>query len=276
MVQIGKFNTLKINRMVDFGAYLDGENLGEILIPGKYLEKNAAPGHEVTVFVSLDSEDRLIATTETPLAEVNQFALLRVKAVNSIGAFLDWGLTKDLLVPFREQKADMIEGRSYLVYVFLDDESKRIVASAKIEKFLNNTIPSYSNSQEVDLIIADETEIGYTAIINNEHTGILYHNEIFESLDKGQKIRGYIKKIRSDEKIDLTLYKPGYEKISSMAETVLSYLKMNNGFIPFNDKSDAEAIYDTFGMSKKNFKKSIGSLYKNRLVAIEDDGIRLL
>lgn len=276
MAQIGKFNTLKINRMVDFGAYLDGEELGEILIPARYLSEDNKPDDLVDVFVSLDSEDRLIATTDKPLGEVGKFAYLTVKDINKTGAFLDWGLHKDLLVPFREQKANMVIGRSYLVYIFVDDETKRIVASAKLDKFLNNTIPDYKQNEEVDIIIDSETELGYTAIINHLHSGILYQNEVFEALDKGQQLKAYIKKIRPDEKIDLTLYKLGYTKISSMASDILDILKSNGGFMPINDKTDAELIYDTFGISKKNFKKSIGSLFKERIITIEKEGIRIV
>lgn len=275
MAEIGKYNKLKINREVDFGAYLDGDDIGEILIPAKYLNEDSSPGDEIEVFVYLDSEDRLIATTEIPLAQVGECAYLQVKAVNKIGAFMDWGLTKDLLVPFREQKSSMVEGRQYLVYIFLDDVTKRIVASAKLDKYLNNTIPDYELNQEVDLIIDNETEIGYTAVVNHRHTGVLYHNEIFEALEKGQSVKGYIKKIRTDDKIDLTLYKPGYDKISTMADRILTMLKEEGGHMSITDKSDAETIYDTFGMSKKNFKKAIGSLYKSRILTIEKDGIRL-
>ena len=275
MTQIGRYNNLIINRTIDFGAYLDGENLGEILIPQKYLTENNRIGDEIKVFVYLDSEDRLIATTEIPKAQVGEFAFLKVNSVNKTGAFLDWGLTKELLVPFREQKVTMTEGRSYMVFVYVDDETQRIVASAKIDKFLNNTIPEYQPNEEVDLIIECETDIGYNAIINHQHSGILYHNELYEALEKGQKIKGYIKKIRPDEKIDLTLYKPGYQKISSMSDMVMYILRQNDGYMSVNDKTDAETIYDLFGMSKKNFKKCIGALYKKKIISIEKNGIRI-
>lgn len=276
MAEIGKYNTLKIVKEVDFGVYLDGGTHGEILMPAKYVPAGCQPGDEVTVFVYTDSEDRPICTTETPLATVGEFALLRVKSVTSIGAFLNWGLLKDLFVPFNEQKAKMREGGKYLVYVYLDDESGRVVASAKIEKFLDNVIPTYEINQEVSLMVIGETDLGYTAIVNNLHTGLLYASEVFEYLEPGQRITGYVKKVREDEKIDLILHKPGYEKIDKISSDILDVIRKNGGFIPVNDKSDAEMIYDTFGISKKSFKKAIGALYKQRLIVIEAEGVRLV
>ncbi|PZX19294.1 hypothetical protein LX69_00963 [Breznakibacter xylanolyticus] len=276
MAEIGKYNTLRVVKEVDFGVYLDGGTHGEILMPAKYVPAGCQPGDEVTVFVYTDSEDRPICTTETPLATVGEFALLRVKSVTSIGAFLNWGLLKDLFVPFNEQKAKMREGGKYLVYVYLDDESGRVVASAKIEKFLDNVIPTYEINQEVSLMVIGETDLGYTAIVNNLHTGLLYASEVFEYLEPGQRITGYVKKVREDEKIDLILHKPGYEKIDKISSDILDVIRKNGGFIPVNDKSDAEMIYDTFGISKKSFKKAIGALYKQRLIVIEAEGVRLV
>jgi uncharacterized protein len=206
VVNIGKYNTLRVIKEVDFGVYLDGEQEGEILMPVRYVPPHCQVGDYVDVFLYLDSEDRPIATTEKPFAQVGEFAMLRVKSVNKIGTFLDWGIMKDLLVPFREQKVTMIEGRSYLVYILVDDESKRIVASAKLNKYLDKTVPEYTVGQEVDLVIESETDLGYKAIINNLHWGILYENEVFEQLAKGLKVKGYVKKIRTDNKIDLSLH----------------------------------------------------------------------
>lgn len=275
MVNIGKYNTLRVLKEVDFGVYLDGENEGEILMPVRYVPKGCQVGDHVDVFLYLDSEDRPIATTEKPYAQVGEFAMLRVKSVNKIGTFLDWGIMKDLLVPFREQKVTMTEERSYLVYIYVDEETSRIVASAKLNKFLNKTVPEYVTGQEVDLIIESETDLGYKAIVNNQHWGILYENEVFEQLDKGLKIKGYIKKIRTDNKIDLSLQPLGYEKVDPITQMILDQLKKAGGFIDVSDKSEAEKVYRVFGISKKTFKQALGALYKQRLITITPDGIRL-
>ena len=276
MVNIGKYNTLRVLKEVDFGVYLDGEIEGEILMPIRYVPKECKVGDSVDVFLYLDSEDRPIATTETPHAQVGEFAMLRVKSVNKIGTFLDWGIMKDLLVPFREQKVKMIEGRSYLVYIYVDAESKRIVASAKLNKFLDKTLPEYVVGQEVDLVIESETDLGYKAIVNNLHWGILYENEVFEQLAKGLKCKGYIKKIRTDNKIDLSLHPLGYEKVDPITQMILDELKKSGGFIAVSDKSEAEEVYRVFGISKKSFKQAIGALYKKRLISIAADGIRFI
>lgn len=275
MVNIGRYNTLRVIKEVDFGVYLDGETEGEILMPVRYVPKDCKVGDYVDVFLYLDSEDRPIATTEKPYAQVGEFAMLRVKSVNKIGTFLDWGIMKDLLVPFREQKVTMTEERSYLVYIYVDEESRRIVASAKLNKFLNKTIPEYGVGQEVELIIESETDLGYKAIVNNLHWGILYENEVFEQLDKGLKIKGYIKKIRTDNKIDLSLQPLGYEKVDPISQMIMDQLKKEDGFIAVSDKSEAETVYRIFGISKKTFKQALGALYKQRLITIGPDGIRL-
>ena len=275
MVNIGRYNSLRVIKEVDFGVYLDGENEGEILMPIRYVPKECQVGDVVDVFLYLDSEDRPIATTEKPYAQVGEFAMLRVKSVNKIGTFLDWGIMKDLLVPFREQKVTMAEERSYLVYIHVDEESRRIVASAKLNKFLNKTIPEYVIGQEVDLMIESETDLGYKAIVNNLHWGILYENEVFEQLDKGLKIKGYIKKIRTDNKIDLSLQPLGYVKVDPITQMILDQLKKEGGFIAVSDKSEAETVYKVFGISKKTFKQALGALYKQRLITISPDGIRL-
>jgi uncharacterized protein len=275
MAEIGKQNTLRIDRELDFGVYLDGEELGDILLPRRYVPEDCKVDDLIDVFVYFDSEDRIIATTEKPTITIGEFGMLKVLAVNEIGAFLEWGLLKDLLVPFSEQKQKMEVGKSYLVYAYIDHVTNRIVASAKIDKFLDNIPADYTVGQAVDLIIENQTDFGYKAIINNSHWGVLYNNEVFQSLEKGQHIAGFIKKIRDDDKIDLCLDKPGFEKVDILSEKIINVLKENNGFIALSDKSPAELIYDMFGVSKKTFKKAIGALYKQRLIIIENEGIRI-
>ncbi|MBL7893248.1 MAG: GntR family transcriptional regulator [Bacteroidia bacterium] len=275
MTEIGKLNTLSVVKELDFGIYLDGQQLGEILMPRRYVPAGTKPGDKLEVFIYLDSEDRFIATTEKPFAMVGDFALLDVVGVNSIGAFLDWGLPKDLLVPFREQKQKLEVGKSYVVYVYLDVETNRIVASAKPEKFLDRSPANFEEGEEVDLLILSKTDLGYKAMINKTYTGVLYKNEVFESLEKGQQLKGYIRKIRPDGKVDLILHKPGYEKVDDISKQILDKLKEKSGFIALNDKSSAESIYEMFRVSKKTYKKAIGALYRERVITIEDAGIRL-
>jgi predicted RNA-binding protein (virulence factor B family) len=276
MVEIGKYNTLKIVKDLDFGVYLDGGDDLEILLPARYVPRNVKPGDEVEVFIYHDNEGRIIATTAKPLAIVGEFQWMECKSVNDMGAFLEWGLMKDLLVPFREQKMPMREGKWYLVYVHLDHVTKRIVASARVDKFLDNVPPVYEFNQEVDLLVADETEIGYKVIINNLHWGLVYHNEIYRRLERGEHLKGYIKEVREDEKIDVSLTRLGYEKVEGIAGIILDALKVQNGFLPVHDKSPAEEIYSLFGCSKKSFKQAIGALYKKKLISIEPKGIRLI
>lgn len=276
MVQVGKYNKLRVVKEVDFGIYLDGgEEYGEILMPSRYVPEGTEPEQELEVFVYNDSEDRVIATTEKPYVQVGEFAFLKVKAVNRIGAFLDWGLPKDLLVPFREQKAKMVEGGTYLVYVYLDDETDRIVASAKIDKFLDNLIPEFETGQEVDLLVAEKTDLGYKVIVNGTHWGMIYENEIFKPVNAGDKITGYVKKVRDDDKIDISLQKEGYGQVDSISKNILDKLNEAGGFLAVSDKSPAEMIYHLFGISKKNFKKAIGALYKKKIITIEKEGIRI-
>ena len=276
MAEIGKYNVLKVVKDLDFGLYLEGGELGEILLPRRYVPINCTVDDELEVFIYLDSEDRLIATTEMPEAEVGEFAYLKAVEVGKVGAFMDWGLPKDLLVPFREQKADIEKGRGYVVYVYLDDESKRIAASSKVEKFLDNIPPEYEEGQEVDLLIYHQSDLGYKAIINNTHSGMIYANEVFKKIRKGDKLKGYIKKVRSDDKIDLMLEKPGYEKVDSIAQSILDKLKDHQNFLKITDKSPADEISSMFGISKKTFKKAIGTLYKQRIISIDPDGIRYI
>lgn len=274
MVEIGKYNTLKIIKDLDFGVYLDGGNGLEILLPARYVPKNIKPGDEVEVFLYHDNEGRPIATTARPRATVGEFEFMEVKSVSNAGAFLDWGLMKDLLVPFREQKMPMREGKWYLVYLRIDQVTGRVMASARVEKFLHNVPPRYEPNEEVNLLVADETEIGYKVIINNLHWGMVYYNEVFRRLEKGEHLKGYIKEVREDEKIDVSLSPLGYQRIEGVAGRILETLKVQGGFLPVHDKSEPEVIYSLFQCSKKAFKQAIGTLYKQHLIAIEPDGIR--
>lgn len=276
MIKVGEHNDLEILRQVEFGMYLGDDEGNDILLPNKYIPENSFVGETINVFVYRDSSDRIIATNINPKAKVGQFALLKVSDVAPMGAFLDWGLEKDLLVPFREQKDRMQINRWYMVYVYLDEETDRVVASAKLDKFLDNIPPEYELNQEVDLLIAHQTDLGYKAIINNLHWGILYKNELFKPINVGEKLKGYIKFIREDEKIDLSLQLPGYEKIDGIAQGILDVLKSHDGFLPVNDKSSPEVIKNQFQESKKNFKKAIGSLYKQKIIDISSEGIRIV
>jgi predicted RNA-binding protein (virulence factor B family) len=276
MADIGKLNTLKIAKAVDFGFYLDGGVLGEILLPKRYIPAGAKVGDRIEVFLYFDSDDRLIATTEKPLAMVGDFAFLKVKAVNTVGAFLDWGLPKDLLVPFREQhRPQMREGISYCVFLYLDAASRRIAASAKLNKFFNPPPVPFAVGQEVGLLVYEKTELGYKAIVENSHPGVLYKNEVFREIVLGRHIRGYIHKIREDGKIDLRLDKPGYGKVGYLTEEILKQIAGQGGFLEVTDRSSPEAIAALFGASKKAFKMAVGALYKQRLIIIEKTGLRL-
>lgn len=276
MTQLGKINTLTIVKHVEFGVYLDGQNLGEILMPKRYVTSDMKDGDEVTVMVYLDGEERYVATTEEPLAQVGDFAWLKVNKIENAGAFLDWGLSKELLVPFSEQKIKMEEGRSYLVYVYIDKVTDRITASMKLEKFFTVGTPPFVKNEPVNIIVWTPTEIGYKAIVNGKYQGVLYKNEVFKKLSTGQKMKAFIKKVREDGKIDLVLDQPGYEKIDSTAQSIMTLLSKAGGSLPYNDKTDPEVIYRIFGISKKAFKQSIGNLFKQRIITISETGIELV
>ncbi|MCP4074798.1 MAG: GntR family transcriptional regulator [Gammaproteobacteria bacterium] len=276
MITLGQSYSLEVIKTVDFGFYLDAEELGEVLLPKRHAPDHLAPGDSVDVFLYLDSEDRPVATTQRPKAKVAEFAYLKVLAITEIGAFLDWGLDKDLLVPFAEQHRKMEVDHSYLVYLYLDQRDGRIAASSKIDKFLDDDRPhNFRPQQQVDLIIANTTELGFKAIINNSHWGVLYKDDVFQRLSFGQSKKGFIKKIRADGKIDLSL-QGGQETRDKYAKIILQYLNKQNGFAPVHDKSDPQLISRLFGMSKKAFKRAIGGLYKQRVITIEKDGIRLI
>jgi len=275
MAEIGKLNELKVVKELDFGIYLDGGEHGEILMPKRYVPEGCKPEDIIQAFIYRDSEDRLIATTEKPFAMVGDFALLKAVSVTTVGAFFDWGLSKDLLVPYREQSHAIEIGKKYVVYVYLDTESQRIAASTKIDRFLDNLPPVFKPDEEVSLFLVSKTELGYKAIINNTHTGIIYKNEVFQSLKQGQLIKGYIKKIREDHKIDLYIQKNGPVLREELTTKILAYLKENGGAMDITDKSDPKVIYKQFEVSKKIFKVAIGTLYKQRLILIEENLIRL-
>ncbi len=270
-MKIGDFNRLLINRFVDFGAYLIDDEENEVLLPKRYLTGYEELDDEIEVFVYNDSENRPVATTEQPFATVGQFCLMRVKSVNAIGAFLDWGLVaKDLLVPFREQRVRMQAGRSYIVYVYLDPSSKRIVASAKLDKFLGNTLPDYYHRQKVDVLIVQQQEIGYRVIIDGQFWGMIYNNELYQPVNIGEHHTGFIKQVRDDGKIDVTLAKIEKMRIDDVADDILRYLQENGGTMKLNDKSSPEDILRTFNCSKKDFKKALGLLYKQHKITLGD------
>ncbi|MCI1647781.1 MAG: S1-like domain-containing RNA-binding protein [Bacteroides sp.] len=275
-IALGKFNLLEVVKRVDFGVYLNGGEEGEILLPKRYVPENCELGDQLNVFVYLDNEERLVATTLAPLVEVGKFAFLEVAWVNQFGAFLNWGLMKDLFVPFGEQKMKMLVGKKYIVYVHVDDESYRIVASAKIDRYLSKENPSYTSGEEVDILIWQKTDLGFKAIIDNKYAGLLYESEIFQPLHVGDVLKAYIKQVREDGKIDLMLQKPGFEKVDDFSKTLLHYIKEHGGRISFTDKSPADVVYNTFGVSKKTFKKGIGDLYKKHLILLQKDAILLV
>jgi len=276
MIKIGAYNELRIIKQVDFGFYLDGYAEGEILLPRRYATDEMQVGDKINVFLYFDSEDRLIATTQRAKAEVNKFASLKVIDTNRAGAFLDWGLPKDLLVPFNQQKSPMKEGYGYVVYVYQDDISERLVASSKLDRFLDNEPATYNVGDKVDIIIADKTDIGFKAIINHKHWGVLFESEVFGDMGIGKSCKGFIKQIREDGKLDVGLTKVGYAKVDALAERILQSLKQNQGFLPLHDKSKPEQIAKILKMSKANFKKSIGQLYRKKLIKIENNGIRII
>lgn len=276
MIEIGKTNTRTVVKSVDFGVYLDGGDAGEILLPSKYVPRGCKAGDTLDVFIYYDSEDRIIATTQEPKAMVGRFAFLRVAGVTAVGAFLDWGLPKDLLVPFSEQPVRMQENKSYIVYLYLDDRTKRIVGSAKLNRFLDKTPLIFNEGQEVELFICERTDLGWKAVINDTQRGMLFNNDVHQPLKTGQRLKGYIKKIREDGKIDLCLSKPGYEKVGDISTKILEILKAHGGFIPVTDKSSPETIYRQFKISKKTFKMAVGALYKKRLISIEKNGLKMV
>lgn len=272
---LGDYNNLEIVKRVSFGLYLDGDEDGEILLPAKYVPDGYDIGDIIKVFVYLDNEERLVATTEEPLAKVGDFALLRVAWTNDYGAFLDWGLLKDLFVPFSEQEGKMVKGNSYLVYVTIDRKSYRIYASARLDKFLSRTKPPYETDEEVDIIVWRRTDLGWKVIVNGNHSGLVFANEVFRDLKTGDRLKGYVKRVRTDGKIDIALQRHGVAGDDDSSMRLLSAIEAQRGFLPLNDNSSPDEIYSMLGMSKKAFKRAAGKLYKQRLIIIDDDGLRL-
>jgi len=276
MIAIGEFNILKVLRVTSVGVFLGDKDGNEVLLPGKYVPKETSVDDDIEVFIYRDSEDRLVSTTLKPKVLLHQFAVLQTVMVNQVGAFLDWGLEKNLFVPFREQGVKMAKGRWYMVYLYLDEQTDRLVASAKINRFLNNDILTVKEGDEVDVMIRETTDLGVNVIINNRHKGLVYHNEFFAQVNPGDHRKGYVSKIRDDNKIDVQLQMPGIGNIEPSAARILEILKNQDGFIPLTDNSDPEEIARLLEMSKKTFKKAIGSLYKQKIILLEKTGIRLI
>tara|TARA_R110000850_G_scaffold140828_1_gene262390 strand:+ start:260 stop:1099 length:840 start_codon:yes stop_codon:yes gene_type:complete len=275
-VELGKYNTLTIVRHTSVGFFLEDENGDDVLLPVKWVPEGAKEGDEVEVFIYLDSEERPIATTMKPKAIVGEFAYLKAKQVSRIGAFMDWGLEKDLFVPFIEQEGRMQEGQWYIVYVYIDKMTDRIAGSAKIENFVEKRDIMLKPDQAVSLLIGKQTPLGYNVIVDNQYLGLIYENEIFKNVSTGDRTTGYVKNIREDDKIDIILQKPGYAAVEPNAQRILEILKANDGYLDLNDKSDPDEISRRLEMSKKTFKKAIGGLFRQKLITIEDDGVRLV
>ena len=273
-LSLGRFNHLRVARRAEQGLYLSG-GPEDILLPNRYVPAGTEVGDEIDVFVYLDNEERLIATTETPKAQVGDFAWLQVAWVNNYGAFLDWGLMKDLFVPFREQKMKMQKGKSYLVHLHIDPDTYRIMASAKVERYLCSDFPPYHGGDEVKALVWQKTDLGFKVIIDNKFQGLLFDDEIFRPLHSGDCVKAYVKQVRPDGKIDLSLQRKGQKAVHDFSDILLEHLRANSGFTPLGDKSPADEIYALFGVSKKVFKKAAGDLYKQHLITIEPEGLRL-
>lgn len=287
-LKLGDYNTLKMTKVAEredphafngkevFGIFLDGGDEGEILMPQKYVPEGVKPGDDVRCFLYLDQDERLIATTETPLAKVGDFAYLKVNWVNKFGAFLDWGVLKDVFCPFREMKKKMEIGESYIVYIHIDEDSYRIVASAKVEHFFSEEKPTYKHGDAVDLLVWQKTDLGFKVIVDNKFAGLLYDDQIFQPLHTGDRVKGYISTVRDDGKIDVALQPTGMRQTKSFADELLQYLKDHDGHCDLGDKSAADDIYDRFHVSKKVFKRAVGDLYKQRLITVSPLSIVLV
>lgn len=276
MAEFGRVNVLEIVGRNEFGLLLEAGEFGEVLLPKKFISRGMEIGEEVRAFLFRDSEDRPIATVETPLAQVGDFASLQVKAVERVGAFLDWGLSKDLLLPFSEQQTKVREGQRVLVRVYVDEDTDRIVATTKLNRFLDRERHYFEAGQEVGLTIAGRTDLGYNVIVEQSHWGLVFENEVNERLVRGQRMVGYVKEVREDQKLNICLKPEGYRRVTSSLEDIFSELKAEGGFLPFNDNSSPDAIRDAFGMSKKTFKAAIGALYRERKIEIVPEGIRIV
>ena len=276
MANIGQFNTLKVVKEVDFGMYLDDGEGNEILLPKRFVPEGLKEGDEIEVFLYHDSENRIIATTQTPKGIVGDIVMLEVVSTTRQGAFLDWGLMKDLFVPLSQQEARMEVGGHYLVMIYIDEQTGRLAATQKFSRHLSNYELTVEELEPVDILIFRKTDIGYAVIINNKHIGLLHYNDVFKDLEIGHKEKGFVKKIREDNKIDVALGERGYKRVEGEADKILRLLQENDGYLPYHDKSGPEEIYEFFGMSKKTFKMTIGALYKNKQIELTQTGIKLV
>lgn len=276
MLKIGRYNKMEVVKAVDFGYYLDGGPYGEILLPNSQApEQDLEDGSEIEVFIYTDTEDRLIATTLKPKITVGRFAYLEVRQNGPNGAYMDWGLEgKDLLVPFREQTIKMKEGQSYIVYAYVDEQSDRLAATARLSNLLEEKSEGLTDGDVVDLLAVTTTDLGWKMIVNDEYWGMLFFSDVFQPIKRGDRFNGYIKNVREDQKLDLSLQKSGYEQVTDTADWLVTVLKKNDGFLPLTDKSPPDAIYERLAVSKKVFKKAIGNLYKKRMIVLEKEGIR--
>lgn len=275
MADIGRLNSLVVKRIAGAGAYLNGGSSGDILLPRRSMVRSCRPGDRIEVFVYVDREKRLRATTRKPYATLGQVARLRAVATTKFGAYLAWGLENDLFAPSREQRDPMEAGRAYMVYLYLDERTGRVTASSKLSRFIGLSPPDYTEGEAVELVISERTDLGYKAVVDHTHWGLIYHNEIIQKLEPGQRLNGYIKAIRPDLKIDISLRQTGYKGIDLLSNAILAALPADGGLLSVSDKSPAEEIYTRFGVSKKRFKKAIGALYKRRLIVVDKNGVRL-
>ncbi|ELB2204800.1 GntR family transcriptional regulator [Vibrio parahaemolyticus] len=276
MIKIGQINSLEVIKKADFGVFLDGDDYGSVLLPNKHVPEGTELGDHIEVFLYFDSESQLAATIDKPIAQVGEWGLMKIEGINQTGAFVNWGIKeKDLLIPFSEQRARFTAGQNILVYVYTDKASGRIVGTTKFNKWLDKTPANYEVNEEVDLIIAERSLLGYKAIVNGKHWGMIFPSDVFGKLFIGKKLKGYIKQIREDGKIDLSLQKVGVAKMDDLSSKIIDLLEKKGGFLPLNDKSSPEAIFDAFRTSKGTYKKTIGGLYKQGKIVIEKDGIRL-
>ncbi|WP_394251101.1 S1 RNA-binding domain-containing protein [Vibrio profundi] len=276
MINVGQINSLEVVKQADFGVFLDAGEFGTVMLPKRFTPEGTEIGQTLEVFLYIDSDNQIAATTETPIAKVGEWGLMTVEGVNSIGAFVGWGVKgKDLLIPFSEQRGRLHEGQSILVYVYTDKASGRIVGTTKFNKWLDNTPANYKPNQQVELIIAERSQLGYKAIVNGEHWGMIFPSDVIGKLFIGKTLKGFIKNIREDGKIDLSLQKVGIAKMDDLSTKIIDLLEKKGGFLPLNDKSTPEAIFSAFRTSKGTFKKTIGGLYKQGKITIEKDGIRI-
>lgn len=276
MLHLGQLNQLTILRRTSVGIYLGDDEGNDILLPNKYCSDDMLIGEMTEVFVYKDHEQRWVATTLRPMAMINEFAYLRVKSASEVGAFMDWGLEKDLFVPFREQNQKMAQGQSYVVYLYEDKQTQRLVASAKLNRFFQNENIEIPPGSQVDLLVYETTPMGYNVVVDQRYKGLVYHGDVFKSIQVGDQLKGYVKLIREDGGIDISLQPKGVKRLEEGAERILQYLKTHKGYVALTDKSDAEDIKAALNMSKKNFKQSVGILYKQRMIRLEVDGIHLI